>query len=154
MAIVDRFRRAAAVGRRAAALVGQRDTTVTLVVVRHQAPVGRSDSGGVTTTTTVLDPAPKVTRVSEVDSAFGGGIVAAAGGELTAAEYEVGPITKRYAGGGYDRADLFPAGGSDTRVYYLLTGDQFASGGEKFAPVRVVRDTPQSITLVVRRTQQ
>lgn len=148
------FRRAALAGRRAAYRAGQRDTTVALVVETYSAAVGTAGATLASTTTTTLDPSPKVERVEDPLSAFGGGLAAEGGADLGGTTYRVGPVTKPVDGAGYDRGDLFPAGGSTKRVYYLLGGDEFKTGGERFRPVRVERETPQSITIVVQRTQQ
>ena len=154
MPVTDRFKRAADYGRRVAHALGQRDVTVTLVVQAYDDAVGRSGADLTGTTTTVLDPPPKVVASGGDASAFGGGgYVGPAGGDAVAASYTVGPITKRFPGGGYDRADLLPAGGSAARVYFTMSGGEF-SGTEKFRPVRVVRETPQSIWLELERTKQ
>ena len=53
-------RAAADAGRRAAAAVGARPTTVSVVVVTYSGPVGVTGSSVVSTSTTVLSPAPRV----------------------------------------------------------------------------------------------
>ena len=122
-------RAAADAGRRAAAAVGARPTTV-------------------------LSPAPRVRSGGGAASYFGGGTAAASAGVLLAGQYLVGPITLDYAGGGYTQAQLCPAAGEDRAVYYLLEGDEFSSGGERFRLVDADATRPHQITLVVERTAQ
>lgn len=154
MAVTDRFKRAADHGRRVAAAYGQRDVVVTLVVETWSDAVGRDGATLHGYSATPLDPPPKVTQASAEPSAFGGGgYVARAGGDVAAQGYVVGPITKRFPGGGYDRSDLLAQGGSGKRVYYTLSGDEF-DGAEKFRVASVVRETPQSIWLELQRTEQ
>lgn len=147
-------RAAADAGRRAAAAVGARPTTVSVVVVTYSGAVGVTGSSVVSTSTTVLSPAPRVRSGSAAPSYLGGGTAAASAGVLLAGQYLVGPVTLDYAGGGYTQAQLCPAAGEDRAVYYLLEGDEFSSGGERFRLVDADATRPHQITLVVERTAQ
>ena len=147
-------RAAADAGRRAAERVGARPTTVSVVVVTYSGPVGVTGSAVVSTSTTVLSPSPKVTPNGDTASYFGGGTASASSGVLRANAYRVGPITLDYPGGGYTQAQLCPAAGEDRVVYYLLEGDEFASGGERFRLVDADATRPHQISLVVERTAQ
>lgn len=152
----ERFRRAADRGRRVAAALEQRPVAVSVVVRTYSGAVGLATSSLSSTTTTLLDPAPKVVAAGEgASSAFGGDAPAATIARLRAGEYAVGPITKTFAGGGYSAADLAPAGASTKRVTLILAGGGFAANGEHFEVVEV-DDTshPQSIYLRVARTRQ
>ena len=147
-------RAAADAGRRAAAAVGARPTTVSVVVVTYSGPVGVTGSTVVSTSTTVLSPSPRVRSGSAASSYFGGGTAAASAGLLMAGQYLVGPITLDHPGGGYTQAQLCPVAGEDRVVYYLLEGDEFASGGERFRLVDAAATRPHQISLVVERTAQ
>ena len=57
-------------------------------------------------------------------------------------------------GGGYTQAQLCPAAGEDRVVYYLLEGDEFSPGGERFRLVDADATRPHQISLVVERTAQ
>lgn len=155
MSLADHLRRAAQYGRRRAQDVAQRTTTVALEVTVYSAAAGMAGATVSSTTTTTLAPNPKVERVSAGDpSYFLGGFAAAAGGDPAAPLWRVGPITKTHPGGGYAAADLLPTGGSDRTVRYRLTGDPFTSGGELHEVVAVEHETPQSLTLLVKRSPQ
>lgn len=54
--------------------------------------------------------------------------VVASGGLYTAADYEVGPITPAYSGGGYDPSAFDPPETANTEVFYQLTGPGFPEG--------------------------
>lgn len=148
------FRALAASMRAIPEQLGTRNTLVTIRVRTYTAPVGES---GVTTTTTdtVLSPVPKVSQVSEGQRGyFGGGVLASSTGELRVGDYEIGPITQDFPGGGYAPTDLAPAGGVTKRVTVLLTGDEFSAGGEEFEIVQMDATRPFRTMLLVRRARQ
>jgi hypothetical protein len=130
----DRYRAAANRGRIVAQAHGQRETTVTVRVETYSGPVGMAGTTLVSTTDTLLVPSPKVRRAGGVASYFGGGAAAGAGGPLEADEYEIGPITPPFPGGGYSLAQLLPAGGATSRISVILAGEHFGTG-ERFVPV-------------------
>ena len=148
-------RAAADAGRRAAERAGVRPTSVSVVVETWSGPVGLEGSTLVTTSTLALSPRPSVVALHDEGAYFGGGN-SALSGHLTAAEYRVGPMTTAYPGGGYSVAQLAPDTGVTRRVYYLLSGDDFATPGERFelASGGLDADRPHRISIRVRRTQQ
>lgn len=151
----DAHRRAADAGRRAAEAVGARSIGVAVTVETYSAAVGTSGSTLSSTTTTTLDPRPKVTKVAPGSpSYFGGGVVAAGNAIMLAAEYAIGPITTTAGTIGYTLAQLCPPGSVAKNVYVTLTGDAFATGGERFEVVDAEASRPHQITLRVRRTHQ
>lgn len=148
-------RLAADAGRRAAESAGARPTSVVVTVETWSAAVGTSTSTLTSTATVTLDPRPKVTKVSPGSpSYFGGGIAGASDGATLAPEYLVGPITTTAGGIGYTLAQLCPPGGATKNVYVTLSGDGFASGGERFQVFDSEATRPHQITLRVRRTHQ
>ncbi len=147
-------RAAADAGRRAAERVGARPTTVSVVVATYSGPVGVTGSTLASTSTTVLSPSPRVRSGGGAAGYFGGGTAAASAGVLMEGQYVVGPITLDYAGGGYTQAQLCPAAGEDRVVYYLLEGDEFSPGGERFRLVDADATRPHQMTLVLERTAQ
>lgn len=155
MSAADYARRAAAVGRRAAAGVGQRPTAVAIVTETWSAAYGTSGATLSSTSTTTLAPNPDVTVTAWTPSAFGGGLAQGSVTALVAAEVRVGPITPEYPGGGYGTSALNPAPTSAAqRVYHVLTGGQFSDAGERFDAARLEFPTPQSVYLILTRTQQ
>lgn len=146
-------RRAADAGRRAAESAGVRGTSVSVVVETYVAAITNGATPA-STVTTVLSPRPKVRAATDKDGYFGGGTAAASDGVLSAGGYVVGPITLPYTGGGYSQEQLCPAGAATKRVYYLLEGDEFAAGGEKFRLLRADSTRPHQTTLMVERTRQ
>lgn len=150
----DAFRSIADACRRIPETLGVRGTTVTIRVRTYTQPVGET---GATTTTdnTLLSPNPKVRQVSEGQRGyFGGGVLASATGELRVGDYEIGPITQEFPGGGYSPTDLAPAGGVTARPTVLLEGDEFSSGGEEFEIVHMDATRPFRTMLLVRRVRQ
>ena len=150
----DAFRSIADACRRIPETLGVRNTSVTIRVRTYTAPVGES---GATTTTdnTLLSPNPKVRQVSEGQRGyFGGGVLASSTGALRVGEYEIGPITQEFPGGGYSPTDLAPAGGVTKRVTVLLEGDEFTSGGEEFEIVDMDATRPFRTMLLVGRVRQ
>ena len=80
---------------------GTRTTKVTIRLRTYTAPIGES-TATVTASDVVLSPVPKVTQISEGQRGyFGGGVLASATGELRVGDYEIGPITQEFPGGGY-----------------------------------------------------
>jgi hypothetical protein len=130
-----RYRKAADRGRRVAAAHGQRETTVTIRVLTYSGTIGLAGVTLTSTADTVLDPSPKVARVGGAASFVGAGFVAASAGHLAADEYEIGPITPPFPGGGYSLAQLFPAGAAHKRVLVVLAGEHFDGAGEYFEPI-------------------
>lgn len=154
-AMRDALRRAADSGRRAAESVGVRSTTVTIRLRTYAAAVGTSTGTVTATTDTVLDPRPKVNQVTEGKrSYFGGSVLAESGGRLLAGEYEIGPITQDFTGGGYLPTELAPVGAANKRVTVILAGDEFKSGGEEFEIVKMDATKPHRIMLQVGRARQ
>lgn len=149
------LRAAANRGRIAAESVGVRSTVVTVRVRVYSGPVGAQGTTLVSTTDTVLTPAPKVRQISEGKSAyFGGGIYTDATGRVLAGEYEIGPITPEFVAGGYSPTELAPAGGVNKRVTLLLAGDEFQTGGEEFEIVKIDATRPLRTMLMVVRVRQ
>lgn len=133
---------------------GTRSTSVTIRLRTYTAPVGESTATA-TTTDTILDPRPRVRQVSEGQRGyFGGGVLASSTGELRVGDYEIGPITQEFHGGGYSPTDLAPAGGVTKRVTVLLQGDEFSSGGEEFEIIHMDATRPFRTMLLVRRVRQ
>jgi hypothetical protein len=147
-------RAAALAGRRAAEAVGARPTSVSIVTETYSGTTGLAATTLVSTSTLTLDPRPKVSTVREGGGYFGGGRGSASSGRLVVGVYRIGPVTLTTAGGGYSAAQLAPPGGSALTVYYLLTGDDFASGGERFDLLDVDASRPHQVTLTVQRTAQ
>ena len=147
-------RRAADVGRKAAESVGARSSKVSVVVETYSAGVGFTGTTLVSTSALVLSPRPKVQTGGFVLGYFGGGDATRAGGRLLAGQFAIGPITLTYPGGGYTVDQLAPSASDAIKVYYLLQGDAFDSGGEKFELVEVVATRAHQVTLVVERTKQ
>lgn len=147
-------RAAALTGRRAAERAGVRSTAVSVVVETWSGPLGMATSTLLSTSTLVLSPRPKVTPATERGGYFGGGNTAVSGGRLIAGTYRVGPITLACATGGYTVEQLAPSGAAAKRIYYLLEGDEFTSGGERFELVDVDASRPHQATLTVERTAQ
>lgn len=133
---------------------GTRTTKVTIRLRTYTAPIGES-TATVTASDVVLSPVPKVTQISEGQRGyFGGGVLASATGELRVGDYEIGPITQEFPGGGYSPTDLAPAGGVTARPTVLLEGDEFSSGGEEFEIVHMDATRPFRTMLLVRRVRQ
>ena len=152
----DALRRAANAGRTAAE-TWVRPTTVTVTVETYSEPVGSSGAGLVSTTTTTITPRPRVAAVGDGGgSAFGGGYASTSAGGLAATEYEIGPITLAYPGGGYDVDDVLPLGDVTKEVTLTLAGGAFESTGERFevVPGSLVATRAHQFTFRVRRVQQ
>jgi hypothetical protein len=147
-------RAAALAGRRAAESAGARPTAVSVVVETYSGTTGLAGTTLVSTSTLVLSPRPKVSTVREGSGYFGGGPGAASSGRLVAGVYTIGPITLTAPGGGYSVAQVAPPSGASKAVYYLLAGDDFASGGERFDLLEVDASRPHQVTLTVQRTAQ
>lgn len=147
-------RRAADQGRKSAEAAGVRPTAVSVVVETYSGGIGFASTTLVSTSTLVLSPRPKVQTGGFVLGYFGGGDATRAGGRLLAGQFAIGPITLSYDGGGYTVDQLAPSASDAIKVYYLLVGDAFDSGGEKFEIVDVVATRPHQVTLVVERTKQ
>ena len=153
-ALRDVQRAAADAGRAAADAAGARSTDVTVVVETYSGPV---DAPGVSLVSTVsfkIDPRPKVRSAGSPAGYFGGGTASLSAGILIAGQYAIGPITLAYTGGGYTQEQLVPPGSAMKRVYYILDGDEFTVGGEKFRLVDADATRPHQITLIVQRTEQ
>lgn len=149
------IRRAAAdAGRAAADAVGARPTAVTLVVETYSGPVDAPGSTLVSTVSTRFAPNPKVTTAGSPDGYFGGGTGSLSNGILIAGQYRVGPITLAYPGGGYTQEQVCPPGGSTKRIYYVLDGDEFSAGGEKFRLIDPDATRPHQIFFTCERTEQ
>lgn len=134
---------------------GTRNTLVTVRVRTYSGAVGAQGTTLTATADTVLSPIPKVTQVTEGrGSYFGGGIFTDSTGRVLAGEYEVGPITQEFPGGGYSPTDLAPAGGVSKRVTIILDGDEFQSGGEEFEIVKLDATRPFRTMLLVTRVRQ
>ena len=152
----DGLRRAADAGRRAAE-PWARPTTVTVTVELWSAAVGTTGATLTSTTSTVLSPRPKVVASGDAGaSAFGGGFATTSAGGAVATEYDVGPITLAYPGGGYDVDDVLPVGDVTKEVYVVLAGGAFESTGEKFevVPGSLTATRPHQFTFRVRRIPQ
>lgn len=135
--------------------IGTRGTSVTIRVRTYSGAVGAQGTSVATTTDTVVSPRPRVSQVSEgAPSYFGGGLFTDSTGHTLAGEYEIGPITSGYLGGGYDVGDLAPAGGVAKRVTVVLAGDEFDPAGEEFEVVRIDATRPFRTMLLVARVRQ
>jgi hypothetical protein len=149
------FRRIANAVRGIPEQFGTRNTTVTVRVRAYSGAVGAQGTTLTGTADTVLTPIPKVTQVIEgTPSYFGGGIFTDSTGRVLAGEYEVGPVTQEFPGGGYAPTDLAPAGSVSKRVTIVLTGDEFQSGGEEFEVIKVDATRPFRTMLLVTRVRQ
>lgn len=152
---LSRFRAAADVGRKAAARIGMRPVTVAIRVETWSAAYGTAGATLSSASTTTLDPSPKVSRAGEAPSYFGGGPATDAGASLSADSYVIGPITPTFAAGGYTLSQLAPTQTSPAlRVLVVLTGDEFATAGEKFTITDVDASRPLRVMLTVQRAQQ
>jgi hypothetical protein len=146
-------RAAALYGRRVAEAAGVRAVEVKLVVETYSGPVNVGTSTLTGTVTTTLDPRPKVRRLSERDTLYGVGYLAASAGKLTGRDYAIGPMTLPTVDGqGYSTATLMPDGSSSKRVYLTMTGDDFDST-ERFAVTGVDASRPHQINLIVSPTK-
>lgn len=156
MAVADRFRAAANYGRRAAAAVGQRPTTVAITVETWSGAYGTDGAALVgTPATTTLAPNPDVNVVAYAPSVFGGGYATGGAPPLVATTVRVGPVTPDFPGGGYPETTLNPTPtGAAQRVYLTLRGGQFDDAGERFDLDHVEAPTPQSTYLIAVRSQQ
>lgn len=151
----DGWRALADACRRIPESFGTRSTKVTVRLRAYSGPVGQTGVSVSTTTDTVLDPRPRVRQVSEGQRGyFGGGVLSAATGALRIGEYEVGPITQDFPGGGYAPTDVAPTGGATKRVTLILEGDEFTSGGEEFEIVHMDATRPFRTMLLVARVRQ
>lgn len=158
--ILNAVRRAADVGRRAADRIGERPVTVTIVMEQWSAP--HNTLGAVKTSTlssVTLSPSPKVTAEGEGDpSAFGGdGGESASTGVLRASRYRIGPVTRRFPGGGYAAVQILTVPANPTQHKYVLLddgGDNFLAGGERFIIQSCDVSRPHQITFIVARTDQ
>ena len=154
-AMRDAFRGLAASVRAIPEAMGVRGTTVIVRVRTYSGAVGAQGTTLSSTTDTVLSPIPKVAQVSEgAPSYFGGGLFTDSTGRTLAAEYEIGPITSDFPGGGYTVAELAPASAVNKRVTLVLSGEEFASGGEEFEVVKVDATKPFRTMLAVVRVRQ
>lgn len=135
--------------------IGTRGTKVTIRVRTYSGAVNAQGTTLTSTVDTVISPRPKVLQVSEgIPSYFGGGLFTDSTGRALAGEYEVGPITQLYDGGGYDVGDLAPASGVSKRVTVVLEGDEFQPGGEEFEVIKVDATRPFRTMLLVTRVRQ
>ncbi len=150
----DGWRALADACRRIPETFGTRSTKVTIRLRTYTAPVGESTATA-TAADVVLDPRPRVRQISEGQRGyFGGGVLASSTGELRVGDYEVGPITQDFPGGGYSPTDLAPEGGVTKRATVILEGDEFSSGGEEFEIVLMDATRPFRTMLLVRRVRQ
>lgn len=134
---------------------GTRSTSVTVRVRTYSGAVGAQGTTLSNTADSVLSPRPRVRQVIEGNpSYFGGGIFTDSTGRVLAGEYEVGPITQEFPGGGYSPTDLAPAGGVSKRVTIILDGDEFQTGGEEFEIVKLDATRPFRTMLLVTRVRQ
>ena len=155
MTLQDELRAACDVGRQAAADVAQRNVTVKIVTETWTAPLGTSTSTLSSTSVRTLTPKPRCRPGSPTSDYFTGGIVADSTGALSAYDWEVGPITTSWPGGGYTMPQLAPAPtGVTQRVYVVLQGEPFANnlqGGEPFEVLAIKYISSQSWVMAVRR---
>ena len=151
----DAFRAIADAVRAIPEAIGTRGTKVTIRVRTYSGAVNAQGTTLTSTADTVISPRPKVLQVSEgIPSYFGGGLFTDSTGRSLAGEYEVGPITQLYPGGGYDVGDLAPASGVSKRVTVVLEGDEFQPGGEEFEVIKVDATRPFRTMLLVTRVRQ
>lgn len=150
----EAFRALADSVRRIPETLGTRGTAVTIRTRTYTAPVGESTATA-TVSDVVLDPRPRVRQVSEGQRGyFGGGVLSASTGALRVGEYEIGPITQDFPGGGYTPSDLAPTGGVTKRITVVLEGDEFTAGGEEFEIVQMDATRPFRTMLLVARVRQ
>lgn len=155
MSATDDFRALADAVRAIPEAIGTRTTSVTIRVRTYSGAVGAQGVTLSTTTDTLVTPRPRVSQVSEGrGSYFGGGIFTDSTGRVLAGEYEIGPITQDFPGGGYAPADLAPAGGVSKRVTLLLAGDEFQAGGEEFEILKLDATRPFRTMILVARVRQ
>jgi hypothetical protein len=148
------FRAAALVGRRAAAAVGQRDTTVTLEVTAYDAAINVAGAVAGAPTITTLEPPPKVERAPGPAGYFGDGLATQAGGEMRADFFRLRHLTRRCPSGGLDPDELLVAATASRQVRFRLVGDDHPAAGTLCVAVAVEDETPQSFSLIVQRTTQ
>lgn len=151
---LDGFRRIADRVRAVRETLGQAPTSVTIRVESWSG--GELGSGTNTPTDTVIAPVPKVTRLSDVPSYYATGILGAATGDSKARLYEIGPMTTSYAGGGYTAEQLAPPASTarGERLVYLLSGPDFASGGEVCNLVGIDASRPHQIRVLVQSADE
>ena len=127
------------------AALGTHRFTVTLVVRTWDGPRAGMGTATITETpVTVAGQAPHVAEVSTQD---------VVSGLYKAGDFKVGPLTPRYAGGGFNLADLEPEqDGVAREVFFRLTGPGLATDGTYFQKVDDSSDVSTSIFLVLRQT--
>lgn len=135
--------------------IGTRGTKVTIRVRTYSGAVNAQGTTLVSTVDTEVSPRPKVRQISEGNpSYFGGGLFTDSTGRTLAGEYEIGPITQPYDGGGYDIPDLAPSSSVSKRVTMLLEDGDFQPGGEEFEIVKIDATRPFQIMMMVMRVRQ
>ena len=89
-------------------------------------------------------------------SAFGGGYASTSAGGLVATEYEIGPVTLDYPGGGYTVRELLPLGAANKNVYVILADGAYEGSGERFKidPGSLVATRAYQCTFRVVRSSQ
>lgn len=152
---LDRFRAAADRGRRAAAAVGMRPTTVTLRQYTYASDIADGVSPSGPPAETVLSPSPKVRLLSDDKSSmYGANLTASIQGRALLNTYEVGPITPAFTGGGTSVATLLGTNDKRHRMRIVLTGDDFVGGSEEFVIVKLDTTRPIRIMLIVQQAPQ
>lgn len=155
MGATEDFRALADAVRAIPEAIGTRTTSVTIRVRTYSGAVGAQGVTVSSTTDTLVTPRPKVRQLIEgKPSYFGGGVFTDSTGRVVAGEYEIGPITQDFPGGGYTPADLAPTGAVNKRVTVLLAGDEFQSSGEEFEIVKLDASRPFRTMLAVARVRQ
>lgn len=106
--------------------LGVRDTTVTLR--KRVWSGGARGEGSRVDSDTVLTPPPHVRQLSTRE-------VSQSGGRFEIGDVRIGPITPKFAGGGYSKEELSPTSTEDgTEYFYVLAGTEVSG---EYAPSEV-----------------
>jgi hypothetical protein len=89
--------------------------------------------------------APKIRQLSQED-------IVRSGGDLDSVQYEIGPVTPSFIGGGYSLAVLDPVSVNPSEVFFRIVGPGTAAGGDWFVRTSAKRDKPFRYMLTVKKT--
>lgn len=149
------FRRIADSVRRIPETLGQRPTLVTIRQRTYSGAIAAHGTTLLSAVDTVLDPRPRVVQTTAGQrSYFGGGTLMSNDGIGLATQYEIGPITQSFPGGGYTQSEVVRPDSTVVRTTVLLEGDEFSEGGEEFEITDSDFTRPQRGMLQVTRGRQ
>lgn len=130
--------------------LGLRVFTVAGVVTKtYSGP--RIGQGSVATTEVDLSVAfgmqpPKVRQLSQED-------IVRSGGELETVQFEIGPVTPNFAGGGFAYSVFEPVTTSSlTEVFFRIVGPGTQTDGDWFVKTSAKRDRPFRFMVTVKKT--